>query len=531
MIKFVGQFGLICLIAGLIGGWLVQWYPPLLAVPIINLALGFALIGTWIIKDFIPALRSRTRETLIKGTKFLSISAVYSIIVLGVIVYLNFLAAKSHFVLDLTRERILSISEKTIEIAKGLQDKLKIIVPETPETKEFVSSFKDLVKQIQRYTDKIELIVFNPYAKQTLMKAYELRPDDPGVLVLERVGENNQISTKKIKLRSLSEPDLISSYQKLISDRSSKLGYLIGHGEPDTRLPSAEAVSGLIQFLEQNGFEVKPVNLIAEKKLPEDIGALLIIGPQKPLLESEINLINNYVAEGGRVLIAVDFLGEISSIRQITSKVGIHVGDHLIVDPVQMLAGVADLVVNSFSSHAITREFGQNRMLVMPYAVQVSAQSTVKLGDSDSAVIGNDIVHTSKASWIEKSLSKEDLRKVSQIKYDSDVDQRGPIPVAAAFNYYLVEGGKKEAKVVVFGSSRMFVNAFMPLFHNMDIILSSVNWLLDYFDSGAEIPKGYSRTRLPIPENVRSKYILMFLLIPQLIIAFGLYIKAKRASA
>ena len=63
---------------------------------------------------------------------------------------------------------------------------------------------------------------------------------------------------------------------------------------------------GLKKALEDSSFQVKPLDLINNPKVPEDAAVVAVIGPTVALLEPEMDLLRDYARSGGRMLVAAD---------------------------------------------------------------------------------------------------------------------------------------------------------------------------------------------------------------------------------
>lgn len=79
------------------------------------------------------------------------------------------------------------------------------------------------------------------------------------------------------------------------------IGVLQGHGEL-----TMEELESFIQFLSSNNYDSKAVNLVAGESL-EGIDLLLIAGPQKDFIESELKTIDAFNQRGGGLLVLRDY--------------------------------------------------------------------------------------------------------------------------------------------------------------------------------------------------------------------------------
>lgn len=525
MARILGQIGLVCLVFGILTGWFVNWSREVIAIPILNIAIGLAFLIIWFLNIGLPLLKGESRVTAVKSAKVFTFSSLYLGLVLAVIGTANFIASNYDWRYDLTKERVFTLSERTIDIIKKLEHPVDLVIPETDTTRAAISDLRDLVKQMRRHSDKINLIVFNPFAKQTLVKDYNLQRGDVGVAVLKKSEDSKLMQ----KLGGLSEADIGLAIMKLISNRRSKIGYITGHGEPELEGISPESLDALVHDLKKEGVEIVPFSPVSSKEIPNDIGALMLIGPKKALSEETVKLLNDYIKSGGRMIIASDFFGEQKSLRKILETIGMELGEDLVIDPVQRVGGPSDIALNEYSMHSVTKNLNSNRITVGSNFSSVWPRKAVKFGEDDPEVIGQGVVSSSRASWAEKGLANRKLGETVEVAYNDGVDIKGPIPVVSIFSKFL-EDGKKETRVVVFGSASIFNSVYYPLYYNSDLIFNAVNWVLDHEDFEGIRPKGLTKSLSPIPNQTLQKYFMLLLLLPQAIFILGLIIAWRRSQ-
>ena len=60
--------------------------------------------------------------------------------------------------------------------------------------------------------------------------------------------------------------------------------------------------------LENEGYEVGPLNLVTAPQVPQDAAVVIVASPTKPLLTNEIDALKAFLAQGGRVLVLLEAL-------------------------------------------------------------------------------------------------------------------------------------------------------------------------------------------------------------------------------
>jgi hypothetical protein len=96
------------------------------------------------------------------------------------------------------------------------------------------------------------------------------------------------------------EYELSTSIKKISIDTKPKLALIQGHGEP--------ALNELAQASQQLSimYDVEPYTITDTTTIPSSYKALLIVAPKDTVPESHISQINDYLNNGGRILLALN---------------------------------------------------------------------------------------------------------------------------------------------------------------------------------------------------------------------------------
>src|SRR5262249_13028594 len=90
------------------------------------------------------------------------------------------------------------------------------------------------------------------------------------------------------------------------SPKPLKAFFLQGHGEHVVDSPSESGYMRFAALLRMNCAEVAPLALLGTNPVPADCNLLVIAGATKPLLTNELEKIEKYLNEGGRLLVLID---------------------------------------------------------------------------------------------------------------------------------------------------------------------------------------------------------------------------------
>ncbi|MDP2339561.1 MAG: Gldg family protein [Deltaproteobacteria bacterium] len=261
------------------------------------------------------------------------------LLTLGVLVFVNLFAVRMPLRLDLTRDKMFTLSEATEETMEKLEAPITItayftkdLPPPFSDNARYVKdlldeyrahagdnlsfSFVDPQADLETEADKqvkkdVKRDIFGRQVREKTQTEKDLEALDIQAVeltVLEsdqqqkkraymgisiRYGEEKE-SLPVVQDTSSLEYDLTTIIRRLTRTKTPVLGVIQGHGEPTPD----EGLAKIKGALEQN-YEVRPLTLSGEtSKVPDDVDALLVIGPNTAYSEGELNAIDDYVMKG-----------------------------------------------------------------------------------------------------------------------------------------------------------------------------------------------------------------------------------------
>lgn len=426
----------------------------------LTLGIGIPLIGALagLIQQNRKALRSRTAAYGVN-------SVVTVVLVIAIIGVLNFMAAKYPFKTDLTKNKVHTLSDQTVKLVKGLTKPVKAVVFTNAQGREQVRPLLDNYKALN---PKFDVEYVDPTREPT-------RAKQAGIKRLGTVALT--VGNRDSKVEEASEEKITNALIKLLKEKVPSLCALTGHGEKSFNSQEPEGYSQVRKALTDQSYEVKDVNLAQEGKLPENCDAIAVVGPMKSLFEPEVKMIREYLANGGRAIIASDLNikgGELSpEISQILQDWYVKPAWAVIVDPLSRMFGVdaaAPIVATYSKEHAITRDFQANSMFpfVRPLDVMPGAPAELKV---------QWIGQTTPKSW---AVTDPKQLASGEVKFSEGKDRQGPLSIAVA-----VEGKQKDSKaprntrLVAFGSSHFATNNYSRFGGNLDLFLNAASWVME----------------------------------------------------
>jgi len=486
----------------------------------VNLAGGFFAIILWITSSGAGLLSLAGQRT----TRYGANAVIYSAGFIGLLVAVNYLSTLHHRRLDLTTEKVYSLSSQSEQIVKQLKKPLKFSGffqgGDNPQARELYSMYAYASPLVS-----FELV--DPDRHPELAERYKI--STLNVTHVQYGGETGEGTN----VTETTEEALTNAIIRVAKAGKKVVDFLDGHGEADPDdTQDASGMGELKKDLEGEGYEVRKLVLASLEKVPDDVTMVVVAGPIKPLLPPEIDRLNAYLKRGGRMIVMLrpprpDQSVDEDAVIALVGQWGVKAGNDVVVDQVvRLFAGPAlglTPLVQDYGDHPITRNFRQRT--VFPMVRSLTVATDAKPGLELTA-----LAKTSETSWAETDL--EGIFKRQEAKL-TEKDIRGPITVAVAANANLSElgWGKGTARLVLFGSTEFGENQNLTSFFNRDFFVNSADWLAGEENQISIRPRSLraSRFRLTI-DQFSVIFALSLLMLPELVIIAGVAVWWDRRS-
>ena len=287
------------------------------------------------------------------------------------------------------------------------------------------------------------------------------------------------------------ENAITNALRKVLKGERQKVYFLAGHGERDLSDAKPGGFQVAKKALDNEGYDVESLNLLSRGAVPEDAALVIVAGPKKPLLSTEMQAMKAYLEKGGRLLIMLEAF-EDGGLQGFLAGYGVDLDNGLILDVNQVsqslgLSAVMPLV-SQYGPSKITRDF-TNLVTIYPMARPL----ILRKDHPDVSLLA---LATTMSTSYEK-LGKEWI-KDEKAAFDAKTDKKGPFTVAAQVEIKLTpvkgepapKGGQGQAGekqpappegsttyLVVFGDADFAANSFFNLFGNGDLFLNTTNFL------------------------------------------------------
>ncbi len=430
-----------------------------------------------------------------RSLKYGTNAVIMVVAVVAIAVLLNIIVSVLDLKLDLTPNKLYTLSETS-----------KTILSELDKDVEIIGLFDDSVAESNEYRDVTELLGL--YAKYPRIKVRYVDPDknvgiinqlDPdGSMDLQyydfvvRSTVNGNEKKKKLEYYDLFKMELNQytySYEntgsnaeqgftgaiKYVTAEYTPVVYFTeGHNENNVD----SVYSNLKTALERNNYLVKNINLMTLDKIPEDAELIVFASPKKDLSFNERDLLENYFFNGGNAIFLFDYLESDPSfdeMNKLFSKFNIEVNydkvkenderRHFPDDPYTMLVNVS---ANNIMPRSFSTIIGDARSIKILKNEKDYVTITPMISTSEQAV----------GEMVNKARGE---------------DIKGPLDIAAAIEY---GGGTEKAKILVAGSSSFISDSSFQMYgnyyiENMNFILGVMGWMIDTQQDDLIIPTKY----------------------------------------
>ena len=437
----------------------------------------------------------------------------FIILLLGCIGFTGWLSNEYNQRSDWTAGKRHSLSTDTIELLKQLplEIKLRSYQEDNPPL------IKAITETLNRYKNNkpdfsFELINPDIYIEQA--KADNIQ--QYGQTIIEYNGQSERID-------NLSEESISNALIRLKRNIKPQLLFVSQHGERSIRDSSAIGYSQLASKLITKGFEVTEINLLSQDLSTEN--TLLILGTiNKPLLDTELKKIQQYIQMGGQLLWLQDPAVDASQ-TPIADNLNIHFIDGVVVDNNEkvsrmlQLSHPAIIPILEYKRHPIT-----NKMQYFTLFTTASAITSGKKELPDASWIKSDLLITSDTSWVERK------NFILGVEFNKEEDMAGPLSIGMALQRQLdAENLNLKQRIVIIGDTDFIANNNIGYGANLDFIINTFNWLTLNDRLISIAPKNAPDLELKLSAPIAATTGILFLLIlPVLFFISGTIIWFKR---
>ncbi|WP_446383596.1 GldG family protein [Coleofasciculus chthonoplastes] len=409
-LKYLFWFGPILTVMGITAQEVAgEWSPVSLAL----LIAGLLIIGLWLLllDQIAPGFWGR-RSTQVGTNAIIATLAMF--VIIGLI---NFLGVRYGVQIDLTENQLFTLSPQSQQVVRNLDQSVKVWVFESPAN----PADQELLENYRRYGSNLEFEFVDPQLQPEFAQKFNV--NYIGEVYLEYGNQRELVQTISQGER-LSEVQLTNAIERITGDRTDKVYFLQGHGERPLEASDEAGLSQAVSALETKNFTVEPLNLAEQTAVPDDASLIVIAGPKRALFEPEVQALEDYLAQGGSLLVMID-PDTNPGLEPLLSDWGVMLTNQIVIDASGQgrLVGLgpATPLVTQYGDHPITQDFGTG-FSIYPLAQPVDTQPVEGIQETP-------LVITNPQSWAENTPEQQPLEFNEQ-----EGDRPGPLVLGVALS-------------------------------------------------------------------------------------------------
>ena len=469
-----------------------------------------------------------------RNLKYGSNSIILIIAVVGIALLANVLIGMTDIKLDLTANKLFSLSDVTKNELGNLKQEVSII-----------GLFDDgkigSGSEYKQVTDLLDL-----YAKNKNIKVEYIDPDkNPGIM--KQLDADNTMDLKNSdfvvsskvngneKKKKLGYYDLFnvemdqSTFQPYTKGSKAEQGFtgaikhvtsevtpVVYFTEGHNEIDMDSEFSNLKSYLEKNNFLTKKLNLLTIERIPEDAALVIIASPKNDITVAEKDVLDNYLEQGGKAIFMFDYLANDPSFDQFND----------------LLSGY-NVAVN----YDKVKENAQNRHLPNDqYTIVLDVPSNSIVPQEFKTLINNSrsvsiLKNTKEYITVTSLMSTSENAVGEMVNKSRGDDLKGSLDIAVAVED---KGGVEVSKILVMGNASFISNsaaeAFGDYYNNsMTFFLQSMSWMIDKKDEIIVPQKNYEVNQIQI--NALQSSVMggvLVVVFPLLILGTGLMVFLRR---
>ncbi len=467
-----------------------------------------------------------------KGFRSGAYATLVSVLVIAAVIVVNMIVSAVDIRKDLTSDGKYSLTKETEELISDLEDNVTFYYL----TKDGASiSWLDIFfKLYEKGSKKIDFktvdLLVNPkfaeqYTDEKVMQ-YSL------IAVNEATGQSKYIPYEDMLLTELSidpytyeykenvvgldiEGQLNAAIQHVTSGKQINFYAATGHGE------LALGTEGQT-LLRKANVSYQTIELMTAERIPEDCDVLYIAVPTTDYTDAELEVIREYTAAGGDLLIAAVYQEGLENFNRLLADYGVKLENGIIFEGNSnyYIPGYAYYLLPKIGAdHEITKSFYGTKYVPMPTAFALSVTENVSSGLSRSVLLS-----TTGEAYLKKV---QNGYVDSALKADGDLE--GPFSVGI-----YVKNEENGSEAVIFSAATIFTDDYLKTnsYANADLLTNSVNYMAE-----AEVVSTVRTISLDEEEMIvvtaseaNAIGIMFVIVIPVLLIAVGIVVLLRRKS-
>ena len=469
-----------------------------------------------------------------RNLKYGSNSIILIIAVVVIAVLVNILVGMADLNLDLTSNKLFSLSEVTKTELANLKQEVQIIGLFDDGKIGAASQYKEVTDLLDLYAKNgnIKVEYVDPDKNPSILN--DLDPDDTMDLSNASFVVKSTVNGKEKKKKleyydlftttysestfeetttgSIAEQGFTGAIKYVISEVTPVVYFTEGHSEIDVDSEYANLKS----YLDNNNYLVKNLNLLTTDIIPEDAELVIVASPKNDITIGEKDVLEAYLKNGGKAIFMFDYLANDPSFDQFNS-----------------LLSTYNVAVN----YDKVKETDENRHIPEDqYTIVLDVPSNSIVPQAFNALLNNSrsisILKNTKEYIVTTPLMSTSAKAIGEMVSKSrGEDIKGPLDIAVAIEN---QGGTEISKILVIGNASFISDSaaeYYGTYYNNSIgfFLQSMSWMIDKTDEIIVPAKDYENNTIEITQLQSSMMGgVLIIIFPLLILGTGLMVYLRR---
>ncbi len=497
-----------------------------------------------------------TAQTFSRRKRWLGLLNLAAVVFLGlyILVIGNIIVFRHPYRVDLTEERLHTLSEETRNRLELVENDILVIIPflfheNAHIERQVFARCRSFLNQYVAHQPKIRIEAeLNLQSQEDSLRWVEIR--DRYSLTQSQLNSFIFVSSGGEDLWQVVPIDDLASWEtnppkihridpegaftaaitRLIRKERRKIYVSRDWGEASIKETGQNGASRLREELGANGYEVEELSLATRAAVPPDCDLLLMMSPSKPFDDSGRAKIHDYLLDGGRLLVMLGPGSE--GLDTLLDEWGIRVARGQAFQKQRFMGGVtrwSDVVVALKWNplHPITRGFSATRFevlgqhvrpLELQYRDNLTAEMLIETVSPPSESLASVFIDRNANARIDEG------EETHVVVWGAAVHRRRPDRPPPGYVHL-------PTRVVVFGDASPFTNFWIDRFSHRDLALNSVRWLLGQErEIGTSGDEWVERRIKWSPDIAAFLFWVPIFLFPGIVLCFGTFIYFIRRS-
>jgi ABC-2 type transport system permease protein len=420
---------------------------------------------------------------------------------------------------DISSSKLYSITSNTKVVVNALEKDVTIYwIVQSGEEDDVI---ENLLNKYDSLSDHIEIVKKNPDIYPTFAEQYTDETVQNNSLVVECGDRNRFISYDDIYLQEADmytytyntsfdgEGAITSAIDYVVNEDQPQLYVLEGHGETD--LPDSFS-----EQIEKENMEINELSLLNVDEIPEEADCLIIYNPASDISEDEKDMLADYVAAGGKLLVMAGPVedGSLDNLYGLLADYGVETEEGIVVegDREHYAFQAPYILMPDMASSEITDSLiDEHYYPIMPIS------QALKVEDTTGAV-------TALLTTSDESFSKTAGYSLSTYeKEEGDVD--GPFAVAVSV------ACANDGQMIWFSSSSFLDDTYNAYSSgaNVDLGMNALSSMIGQSEAVAIRTKSLNYNYLTISASTASVLkVLMIGVFPLVYLGIGVVVVLRR---